>query len=70
MAIRGLNNLRSKARKTLEKQALDIQRRNPAGAELLRKDARHIENWGREAEEGKVEVWRFNAMHAMRLFFV
>lgn len=53
MAVRGLNNLRTKARKTLEKQALEIQSRNPEGAELLRKDARHIENWGREAAEGK-----------------
>eukprot|EP00752_Nemacystus_decipiens_P018302 g16418.t1 len=52
MAVKSLNNLRTKARKNLERQALDIQARNPEGAELLRKDARHIENWGREAAEG------------------
>lgn len=54
VAIRSLNDLRSKARKTLEQQASDIERRNPRGAEQLRVDARHIENWGREAEEGLV----------------
>lgn len=63
MAVRGLNNLRSKARKTLEKQALDLQTWNPKGAELLRKDARHMENWGREAAEGL-------GMDASRFFFV
>ena len=50
--MRSLNSLRSKARQTLEKEAYDIQHRNPAAAERLLVDAQSIENWGREAEEG------------------
>lgn len=49
---RSLNDLRSKARKQLEKTASALERRNAHGAALLREDARNIENWGREAEEG------------------
>lgn len=67
MAMKGLNNLRTKARKALEKQALEIQSRNPEGAELLRKDARHIENWGREAAEGWL-VWGY--IQFMRHFYL
>ncbi|CAB1102982.1 unnamed protein product [Ectocarpus sp. CCAP 1310/34] len=51
-AVRSLNSLRSKARQSLEKKARDIHHRNPSAAERLLADARSIENWGREAEEG------------------
>ena len=52
--MRGLNALRSKARQVMEQNASKMETRNPRGAEQLYKDARHIENWGMEAEEGWV----------------
>lgn len=50
--MRSLNKLRSKARQKLETDAHHMEGKNPAGAEQLRNDAKSIENWGREAEEG------------------
>ncbi|CAM9739476.1 unnamed protein product, partial [Ascophyllum nodosum] len=50
-ALRGLSVLRTKARNALEKEASALEGRSPLAAQRLRRDARDIENWSKEADE-------------------